>query len=60
MIKIKTPPRWRKGQTLFNFFEWLTTKGYAQNQSLRMADPFHIPDEALDKLYNAFLKEHTK
>jgi hypothetical protein len=56
---MKRPKNWRKGQTIFNFFEWLhTNKHLATNQNKRMADPFHITDEVWDKLYDEFLKEN--
>jgi len=49
----------RKGQFMFNFLEWLRlSKGYLINQSERMADPFHIPDDEWDGLmeeYNKFI-----
>ena len=49
-LKINVPRSWRKGQTLFNFLEWLATdKGISPNKTLRIADTFHIPDEELDK-----------
>ncbi len=52
---------WRKGQTLFNFLEWLAKeKGYDTKQSIRMADPFYIDDEALDELYLEYLKKEQK
>ena len=54
--KISVPDNWRIGQTLFNFCEWLTFKGYSSNQSSRMADTFHIPDEEIMELYKEFLK----
>ena len=51
------PTGWRTGQTIFNFLEWLSIKGYAQgNQNGRMADPFHLSDEDWDKYYKEFLK----
>ena len=56
---IDKPKTWRTGQTVFNFLEWLTTQGYATNQSNRMADPFYIPDDEWDKLYKQFLKEQS-
>ncbi len=63
MDKLKTPKGWRKGQTIFNFLEWLhTNRGYslpAYTPHSRMADPFHIPDVMFDDLYNEFLKEIT-
>ena len=58
MNNIKTPENWRKGQTVFNFLEWLAAnKGYPYNQSMRMVDPFHIPDKEWDKLVEEFNKE---
>ena len=58
-MKIKTPPSWRKGQTIFNFLEWIAqTQKSVSSQSVRMADPFYIYDEELDKLFKEFLKEH--
>lgn len=44
------PEDWRKGQTLFNFLEWLAKKGYDTEQSVRMADLFYIEDKKLEKL----------
>ena len=56
-MEIKTPRYWRKGQTIFNFLEWLSDKKkYGTNQNSRMADPFHIPDDEWDKLYKEYLK----
>lgn len=59
MDNLKTPKDWRKGQTLFNFLEWLAIiKGFDNSKNIgRMADPFHIPDNELKKLYTEFLKE---
>jgi hypothetical protein len=59
---LPTPPRWRKGQTIFNFLWWLKTdKGYAPEIGTdgRMADPFHIADEQLDKLFDEFISQHS-
>lgn len=56
-ILTKKPKSFREGQTIFNFLEWLQVKGYDTNQQARMADPFHIPDDELDKLYEEYLKE---
>lgn len=54
-MKIKTPKGWRKGQTIFNFLEWLRVeKGYWQAK--RMADPFNIPDDEFDELFEEFLE----
>jgi len=55
---MKTPPNWRQGQFIFNFLEWLQGKGYRTNQSSRMVDPFHIPDDEWDKLMEEFLNEN--
>lgn len=64
-MKITTPKNWRKGQTIFNFLEWLRVeKGFNQEDGelimsdTRMADPFYIVDEELDKYYEEFLKQH--
>jgi len=56
-ILIKKPKELREGQTMFVFLEWLKKKGYTSDQSGRMADPFGIPDEALDVLYKEFLED---
>jgi len=50
------PKTWRQGQTIFNFLEWLSGT-YPTTQSIRMADPFHIQDEELDKLYEQYMNE---
>ena len=56
-MKIKTPENWRKGQTLFNFFEWLVSKGIPTGQmGDRCADIFYMSDEELDKYYKEYLK----
>lgn len=69
-MDIKTPPRWRKGQTIFNFLWFLSEKGYHSEPAgmkpdgsfeyakTRMADPFNIPDDELDQLYAEFLLTH--
>jgi hypothetical protein len=49
------PEDWRKGQTIFNFLEFLRRKGYGSEQSARMADPFYIPDDELEELYEEYL-----
>lgn len=56
-IDFPVPNDQRKGQAIFNFLEWLKTKGYSNDQSPRMADPFHIPNEALERLWKEFLKQ---
>ena len=56
-MNIDTPTDWRKGQTLFNFLEWLrTVKKMPRNQNERMADPFFLEDEELDELFREFLE----
>jgi hypothetical protein len=51
----KKPRSWREGQTIWNFLEYLSVKGYAPPAERPIADTFHIPDEELDKLYEEFL-----
>ncbi len=54
MMNIQTPPEWRKGQTIFNFLEWLATeKGYGT--TMRMADPFYIKNNELENLYAEYI-----
>lgn len=55
---MKTPKGWRKGQTIFNFLEFLKGKGVPMNQNIRMADPFHLSDEEWDRYYKEFLEQH--
>lgn len=51
---------WRKGQTLFNFLEWLrVNKQVIGNQNVRMADPFHLSDEEFNRYLEEFLEEQT-
>jgi hypothetical protein len=68
-MDIKTPKDWRKGQTIFNFLWWLHAEKEYRTETIRfngsssnpvtatgrMADPFHIPDAEMDKLYEEFL-----
>jgi len=57
----KKPNNQRIGQTIFNFLEWLKANNESDSaQSLRMADPFYIPDINMKKLYNQFLKENNE
>lgn len=61
-MNIKTPKKWRKGQTIFNFLWWLQEqKGYAPEIGVtgRMADPFHIDDKKFDDFFKEFLNEHN-
>ena len=56
-MKIETPPNWRKGQTVFNFLEWLLANGHAPaNQNQRLADTFYLQDDEFDKLWKKFLE----
>ncbi len=59
-MKILTPYKWTKGQTIFNFLEWLRIRGYDTDQSLWMANPSYIENEELDELYEEFLGERVK
>ena len=53
----KPYPGWRKGQTIFNFLQWLVTeKGFEPVQSNRVADPFYLNDDKFDRLYDEFLE----
>ncbi len=55
---MKRPVSWRKGQTIFNFLEWLYATGKAgPNQNTRMADPFYIQDEDWDKYWEEYQKK---
>jgi hypothetical protein len=65
-MEITTPEGWRKGQTLFNFLEWLAKeRGYEDDPPIlgmnntRMADPFYIEDNKLDALYEEFILEYS-
>lgn len=60
-MNLNTPPNWRKGQTIFNFLEWLRIeKHYEPNQSSRMADCFYIEDGELDTLFDEFIKTQNQ
>lgn len=59
-IEIKVPKDWRKGQTLFNFLEWLNVKKeISPNQSYCLADTFHLSDEELEEYIKEYEKEIT-
>lgn len=59
-MNITTPKGWRKGQTIFNFLEWLLSNGGHANQAgSRAADTFHMPDKELDAKWKQFLSEHN-
>lgn len=68
-MNINTPRGWRKGQTIFNFLEWLHTEKKIETEMVsssritagpfeysltRMADPFHISDAQLDSYWDEF------
>ena len=56
-MNIETPKGWRKGQTLFNFLEWLLENGGHRNQAgERQADVFYVEDVWLDSKWKEFLK----
>lgn len=58
-MNIQTPPGWRKGQTIFNFLEWLLRHGEHPNQAgSRAADTFYMTDKAFDLAWKHFLAEH--
>ena len=59
-ILSEKPKELREGQTVFVFLEWLSKMGYDTEQSHRMADPFHISDKELKKLYKKFLQDIVK
>mgnify|MGYP001182185724 CR=1 FL=1 len=46
----------RKGQDIFNFLKWLTSKGYDPSTD-KMADPFYIEDDTWDRLWKEWKKE---
>ena len=51
------PKNWRQGQFYFNFLCWLSDKkDVAKNQSMRMADPFHLPDSEWNQYLEEFLE----
>lgn len=55
---VRIPSNWRIGQTIFNFLEWLKDKkGINGSQNIRLADPFHLSDENIEKYYEEFLRE---
>lgn len=49
-ISLKIPSDWRIGQTIFNFLEFLQTKGF--KTEYRMCDPFHIQDDEFIQYWN--------
>ena len=53
-MELKTPKGWRKGQTMFNFLEFVREKGVPTNQNGRLADTFHVPDEDMEKYLKEF------
>jgi len=58
---MKRPRGWRKGQTIFNFLEWLNVnKKVDKNQNIRMADPFFLDDSNWDKYWGEFLEDYNE
>jgi len=58
---MEKPRGWRKGQTIFNFLEWLAmVKKVPYNQNRRMADPFFLEDKEYDEYYKEFVKEQEE
>ena len=54
------PKTSRKGQTIFNFLQWVRVRNGGNNiQSLRMADPFYIEDGEWDNLFMNFLSSRS-
>lgn len=56
-IDIQTPPNWRKGQTLFNFFQWLHDEKKLPLGEMgdRCADIFHIENDKLDEYFKEYI-----
>ena len=53
---LEVQERWRKGQLIFNFLEWLRNeKGISGNQNARLADSFRLSDDEWDKYLKEFL-----
>lgn len=54
---MKTPKDWRKGQTVYNFLEWVRReKKIDSSRSVLMADPFYIEDADWDKWWDEYNK----
>lgn len=54
---MEKPKRWRNGQMMFNFLEWLNLeKGVHTNQNQRLADTFHLSDEDWDSFWKEYCK----
>lgn len=50
------PEDLRLGQNLFNLLEWLhKEKGFTNDQSHRMADPFYFTDDDFDKYAQEYM-----
>ena len=49
----------RKGQTIFNFLEWLKEEKGVDGKN-KMADPFYITDDNWDKLFKEYTKSINK
>jgi len=58
-MDIKPKKGTRKGQTLFNFLEWLyRIKGYKATPR-KVADTFTLPNEELDELWKEYKKNNN-
>ena len=56
-IDIKMPKGIRRGQFVFNFLEFLRTKGVETNQNTRLADTFYLSDEEWDMYLEEFYSQ---
>lgn len=62
-MDFERPKGWRKGQTIFNFLEWVRIEKekrevdvyFVNSQSPRMADPFSWSDGNFDSLWDEYL-----
>lgn len=59
-FSITKPPQWRNGQTIFNFLEFLRSKGVPTNQNARLADPFHLSDEDFMTYWSEFINANME
>lgn len=58
-MEFQTPSGLRKGQTLFNFLEWLRIEKDLYPHGERLSDTFFIEDDELDEYYVEFLNKHS-
>lgn len=54
-MNIEVPKGWRKGQTVFNFLQWLATDEGEMTVGSRLADTFYIEDDEFDEKWEKFL-----